>query len=149
VSGRPGPLPPLPRWLDRCLSLGPILVTLLWLAGVARFRHYHLQPIEWSAITASAFALHVLVQRFVPPRPLPPLPADTNPRTLAALAAAVLAVCAAILGGVLEAVVEPSHPSEVPWWLRTTWHAACTFGFGYCAFLRRLHHALARPQPRR
>ncbi|MCU0867579.1 MAG: hypothetical protein MUC36_27675 [Planctomycetes bacterium] len=145
MSARPAPLPPLPRWLDRTLALGPVLVALLWLAGIARFRHYPLQPIEWAAITASAFALHLLVQRFVRPRPLPPLPPHTNPRTLAALAAAVLAVCAAVLGGVLEAVVEPNRPSEVPWWLRTTWHAACTFGFGYCGFLRRLHQALARP----
>jgi hypothetical protein len=139
-------LPPLPRWLDRTLALGPVLVALLWLAGIARFRHYELQPMEWAAITASAFALHILVQRFVRPRPLPPLPANTNPRSLAALAAAVLAVGALVLGGALEAVVEPSRPSEVPWWLRTTWHAACSFGFAYCAFLRRLHQALAQPR---
>lgn len=118
-----------------------MLVALLWLAGIARFRHYELSSKEWIVIVAAACMLQVLSKRSLRPRPLPPLPAGTNPSTLALLAGAIIGLCAAVVGGVFEWVVEPMRPSEVGWFLRTTWHAACSFGASYCAFLERLQRA--------
>jgi hypothetical protein len=132
------------------LGICPLLIALLWLVGVAKFRQYELSLREWSAIVAVGFVLHLLSRRALRPRPLPPLPETANPNALAALAASVLACIAAVVGGVLEWVVEPARPSEVSWPLRTTWHAACAFAASYCTFLGRLHQALARrrePKP--
>jgi hypothetical protein len=126
------------------LGICPLLIALLWLVGVARFRAYELTGREWAAVVAVGFALHLLSRRALRPRPLPVLPATASPNALAALAASVLACIAAVVGGVLEWLVEPSRPSEVSWPLRTTWHAACAFGASYCTFLARLQQALAR-----
>jgi hypothetical protein len=135
-------------WLRRFLGVCPVLVTILWIAGIAHFRAYDVQAREWAAITAGAFALHLLVQRASPPRPLPALPKGTSPFLLAALVAAILAIVAAILGGLLEHLIETYRPSTTSWALRTTWHAACTFAASYCGFVPRLHHATT-PPPRR
>jgi hypothetical protein len=129
-------------------GLSPLLVALLWLAGVVRFRHYELTSREWAVVVAVGFMLHVLYLRAVPQRRLPPLPAGTSPPLLAALAAAIIGLLAAVIGGVLEWAIEPSRPSEVSWLLRTTWHAACSFGGAYCAFLRPLLAAPRAPAKR-
>ena len=126
------------------LGVCPLLIALLWLVGVARFRGYDLTALEWAAVVASGFVLHVLMRRLRRPRPMPPLPPGASPNALAALAGAILAFVTAIVGGVFEWVIEPVRPTEVPWSLRTTWHAACAFAASYCTFLLRLHQALAR-----
>jgi hypothetical protein len=136
---------PLPIWFERTLTLLPLGIALLWIAGIARFRHYELSTPQWLVLVAAAFALHVVVRRLSPVRPLPPLPAGAKPNTLAALAATLWALVAAALGGLLEFVVTPARPSSVPWPVRGLWHAGCTFGVTYCGFLLRLHQALARP----
>ncbi len=127
------------------LGVCPLLIALLWLVGVAKFRQYHLTPKEWAVVVACGTALHLLSRRTMRPRPLPPLPAGASPNALAALAGAILGFIAAVIGGFFEWVVEPSQPSEVSWFLRTTWHGACAFGASYCTFLLRLHQAPARP----
>jgi hypothetical protein len=134
---------PRPRANPFRLVLGicPVAVALLWLAGVARFRGYDLEPIEWAAVVAFAFVFHVLLRRLRRPRPLPPLPPGASPNALALLAATILAFVAAIVAGVFEWVVEPQQPTDVPWSLRTTWHAACAFAASYCSFLLRLQQA--------
>jgi hypothetical protein len=123
------------------LRLSPTAILLLWLAGVARFRHYDLSVREWAVVVACAFALHVLSNRLLRPRPLGPLPAGSSPGTLAALAAAILALPVTLIAGVFEWVIEPVRPSEVSWFLRTLWHTACSFGASYCGFLGRLQRA--------
>lgn len=135
-----------PNLLRALLGLSPVLIALLWLAGIARFRQYGLSGKEWAIIVGCAFMLHLLSRRALRPRPLPPLPAGTRPGTLAALAGAIIGLLAAVVGGVFEWAVEPMRPSETSWFLRTTWHAACSFGASYCAFLGRLHDA-ARGAP--
>jgi hypothetical protein len=127
------------------LGVCPLLIAFLWLVGVAKFRHYELTLQEWAVVVAAGFTLQLLSRRTLRPRPLPPLPERANPNVLAALAASVLAVLAAVVGGVLEWAIEPTRPSEVGWSLRTTWHAACAFGASYCTFLARLHQAPRRP----
>ncbi len=126
------------RWFRRLLSSCPVLVALLWSAGVAHFRGIELAPVEWLVVAAGAFSLHTIGRRLMPPRPLPPLPPNTNPVTLAALAATIRAVPVGMVGGVLELFVEAQHPSTTSWLLRTTWHAACAFAIFYCSFLLRL-----------
>ncbi len=133
------------RWFRRVLSLCPVLIAVLWVAGIAHFRQYALAPSEWAVMVAGAFALHVLMQRFRRPRPLPPLPKGTNPVTLAAFAASIIGVLAAMVGGVLEWLAQAWQPSETSWALRTTWHAACSFGASYCGFLLRLTGPVGKP----
>ncbi len=133
-----------PSLLRLLLGLSPVLVALLWLAGVSRFRGYDLSAREWLVVVAAAFMLHILQRRLWRPRPLPPLPPGTNPAVLALLAAVVLGALATVVGGVFEWAVEPMRPSEVGWALRTLWHGACSFGASYCGFLARLQD---RPPP--
>lgn len=135
---------PLPRLLRSLLGLCPVLIALLWLAGIAHFRHYELTGKEWAVVVGSAFMLHLLSKRAMRPRPLPPLPAGSSPGLLAALAGAIIGLLVAVIGGVLEWAIAPERPSETSWFLRTTWHAACAFGASYCAFLTRLHDGLRR-----
>lgn len=126
------------------LSLAPVLVALLWIAGVARFRGYVLSPNEWAVVLASGFALHVLQKRALRPKPLPPLPEGANPAVLALLAGVIVGLLASVLGGALEAALPPGTPDDTPWALRTGWHAACAFGGSYCAFLGRLWDAIGK-----
>jgi hypothetical protein len=138
------------RWFRRLLAACPALIAVLWVAGVAHFRNVELTPVEWLTVAAAAFALQTLARRLARPRPLPPLPAGSNPVTLAALAAAILAVPAALLAGLLELYVDSLRPSATSWALRTIWHTACVFALGYCTFLLRLGAAPAgsgRGQP--
>ncbi len=138
------------NFVQSLLGLCPLLVALLWLAGVARFRHYEMAPMEWAVVVAAGLALHLLKGRLLRPRPLPPLPAHATAGKLAALAALVIGGLAFVIGGVIEALAEPMRPTATPWLLRTSWHAACSFAASYCAFLQRLHSALAPPpRPRR
>lgn len=134
------------RWFVRSLQIAPAGVAVLWLAGVAQFRGYEFSPLEWATLVALAFALRILTQRFGRPRPLPPLPPGSNPVTLSAVAALIIALLAALVGGALEAVIEPERPTDTPWLLRTAWHAASAFAASYCGFLGRM---LAVPTARR
>lgn len=126
------------------LSLAPVFVALLWIAGVARFRGYELSVNEWAVLLASGFALHVLQKRALRPKPLPPLPAGANPAVLALLAGAIVGLLASVLAGALEAALPPGTPDDTPWALRTFWHGACAFGGSYCAFLGRLWDAIGK-----
>ncbi len=130
-----------PPWSERVLGLCPALIAILWVAGVAHFRDFELEPVEWAVVVAAGFALQVLVRRTARPRPLPKLPPDTRPAPLAAIAALFLAILAGAVGGLVEWLVQDDFRSEVPWSLRTLWHAACAFGAGYCSFLRRVLRA--------
>lgn len=125
-------------WLRRLLSLCPVLIGLLWVAGISNFRGYTLDGREWAVLLAAALAMHVLTTRLQRRRPAPVLPEGTNPVKVSLLAAAMLAALAAVFGAVLESLADHYRPSEValPW--RATWHAACTFAATYCGFLQRL-----------
>ncbi|MBL8754295.1 MAG: hypothetical protein JNK15_13415 [Planctomycetes bacterium] len=124
--------------MRRVLRLVPTLVAILWVAGVAQLRDYPMSGLEWATVVAGAFALHAIGHRLAPMRPAPRLPEGTSPATVAALAAAILAVLATLVGGFVEAVLVPFAPDAPHWALRATWHAACTFAFCYCGFLHRL-----------
>jgi hypothetical protein len=137
---------PLSRAAGHLLALLPTAIAVLWVVGVARFREHELSAMEIAGLAAAGFALHAMT-RFRRPRPLPPLPAHTSPPALAAMAAGIVAALALLLGGTLEAAIPVAEPSS-PWWLRTLWHGACTFGATYCSFLHRLFVALA-PKPER
>lgn len=126
------------------LSLAPVLVALLWIAGIARFREYTLTTNEWAVVLASGFALHLLQKRALRPKPLPPLPPGANPAILALLAGVIVGALASVLGGALEAMLPPGMPDGTPWALRTLWHGACAFGASYCAFLGRLWDAIGK-----
>lgn len=126
------------RWSRRFLSLCPTAIAVLWVAGVAHFRHVTLAPLEWATMVAAAFAMSALLQGLQSSRPGPALPERTDPVALAAMAAAVIAVLATVIGTGLELVMEQDHPTDVSLALRTTWHAACAFGASYCTFLWRL-----------
>ena len=54
------------------LSIAPVLVALLWIAGIARFRNYELTTNQWAVLLATAFALHLLQKRALRPKPLLP-----------------------------------------------------------------------------
>lgn len=129
----------MPTTLRRLLGLLPTAIALLWILGITRFRHHELSAMEWASLAAAAFALHAMT-RLQRPRPMPPLPPNANPTTLATLAAMIVATGALLLGGLLEAIL-PAPETVSPWWLRTLWHGACTFGAAYCSFLLRLHQA--------
>src|SRR5262245_41823238 len=126
------------RWFRRLLSVCPVLIVLLWIAGIAHFRDYAFMPREWAVLAAAGFALHVISRRLRRQRPMPPLPEGVNPAALAALAASIIGTLGAIVGGVIEWTVQPYHPSETSLWLRATWHGAFAFGGSYCAFLLRI-----------
>jgi hypothetical protein len=126
------------RWFRRLLSLSPVLIGLLWIAGIAHFRQYALLPREWAVLAAAGFALHLISRRLRRQRPVPPLPEGVSPAALAALAASIIGTLGAIVGGVIEWTVQPYHPSETSLWLRAIWHGACGFGASYCAFLLRI-----------
>jgi len=123
------------RWFRRLLLLCPVLIGLLWIAGIAHFREYALLPREWAVLAAAAFALHLMLQRMRRRRPVPPLPEGVNPAALAALAASIIGSLVAVVGGLIEWTVQPYHPSDTSLWLRATWHGACAFGASYCGFL--------------
>jgi hypothetical protein len=126
------------------LSIAPVLVALLWIAGIARFRNYELTTNQWAVLLATAFALHLLQKRALRPKPLPPLPPGVNPAILALLAGLIVGALATVLGGAFEAMLPPGAPEESPWGLRAFWHGACAFGGSYCAFLGRLWNAIGR-----
>ncbi|MBX3462480.1 MAG: hypothetical protein KF830_04875 [Planctomycetes bacterium] len=137
-----------PTWFRRLLALLPLAIAVLWVAGVAHFRGRALTPFELLVVAAAAAALSTLGRRLRPPRPLPALPAGSNPVALATIAAALVGGLAALFGGVFELVLEPHRPSETSWALRTAWHAACAFAASYCGFLRRLGAAAAPAAPK-
>lgn len=120
------------------LGLCPVLVAVLWLAGFARFRGIELTAVEWLLVAAAVLALQAIGRRVARPRPLPPLPEHTNPAVMAALAAGLAMLPAGLLGGGLEWILDGDQPSDVPWALRTLWHAACAFAVCYCGFLLQL-----------
>jgi hypothetical protein len=134
------------RWFRRLLSLCSVLIGLLWIAGITHFHQFTLLPREWAVLAAAglfcvhylspAFSLHRIQQR--PRRPVPPLPEGVNPAAVAAIAASIIGTFVAIVGGVIEWIVQPYHPSETSLWLRATWHGACAFGASYCGFLRHI-----------
>jgi len=128
----------LGRGADRLLGLVPLAIAILWVAGVARFRDYQLEPIHWLSLVAFAFAMQVLGKRIRRERPLPPMPPGARAVPLSALVATIVAAVAAVAGGLLEWVAPRYFPTEVSWGLRTLWHVACAFGASYCIFLRRL-----------
>jgi hypothetical protein len=131
-------------WSRRVLSICPVGIAVLWVAGVSRFRGHDLTGPEWSAVVAGAFALTAMSSLAGRRRPLPKLPEGSNPVAISMLAAAILAVIAAAVAAVFEAIVDHYHPSEVNLAWRATWHAACAFAATYCAFLHRLGDG-ARP----
>ena len=59
----------LGRGADRLLGLVPLAIAILWVAGVARFRDYQLEPIHWLSLVAFAFAMQVLGKRIRRERP--------------------------------------------------------------------------------
>ncbi|MCA8951527.1 MAG: hypothetical protein KDE27_18615 [Planctomycetes bacterium] len=135
-----------PLWFRRLLTVCPVLVGVLWVAGVARFREIDIAPVEWAALVAVAFALHLVLRRARRPRPLPPLPEGANPVALSGFAAAIVGVLIGLLGALAEWLVEHYTPSHVPLGLRALWHGACAFAAAYCGFLLRLQDAAARQQ---
>lgn len=140
------PKPPQPaglsRTLDRLLGLVPLGIAIIWVAGVAQFRDYELKPLHWLLLVAFAFAMQVIGKRIWARRPLPPMPEGARAVPLAAMVATIIAVAAAIAGGMLEWFATRYFPSEVSWGLRTLWHIACAFGASYCMFLQRLLRVL-------
>ena len=141
------PPPMSNRWFRRLLALCPTAIGLLWVAGMARFRDYHLTGRDWAVLVALAFALAAIVRTLQRSRPMPPIPERTNPAALAATAAGILGVLAFVFGGVFELIVGPMYPTEVGIGLRTTWHAACAFGASYCTLLLRLTQPRTAPPP--
>lgn len=131
-------------WFRRLLILCPVLIALLWVAGIARFREFEISPVEWAALVAIAFALHLISRRARRPRPLAPLPEHANPSSLALFAAAIVGVVIGLLGALFEWFVEAYQPTSVPLALRALWHGACAFAAAYCGFLLRLQEALAQ-----
>lgn len=140
------PKPPQPaglsQTLDRLLGLVPLGIAIIWVAGVAQFRDYELKPLHWLLLVAFAFAMQVIGKRIWTRRPLPPMPEGARAVPLAAMVATIIAVAAAIAGGMLEWFATRYFPSEVSWGLRTLWHIACAFGASYCLFLQRLLRVL-------
>lgn len=128
--------------MDRLLGLCPIAIAVLWIAGICRFRGVALEPLHWLLLVTAAFAMFVIGRRTRARRPLPKLPENARAIPLAATIATIMAVIAAVAGGVLELVAENWYPSEVGWGLRTLWHAACAFASSYCSFLQRLLRVL-------
>ena len=126
------------RRFRRLVGLIPPLVLVLWVAGIAHFRGASLEVLDYALLAAAAFALQTIARRLSRPRPLPPLPPGLNPIWLTAQAAAMIAVLAAVIGGVGEWFVQTFRPSETPWALRTLWHTACTYVIAYCTFLPRV-----------
>ena len=135
----PGPAK-LSKPTDRLLGLVPLIIAVLWVAGVARFRGYELDPVQWVPLVALAFAMQVIGNRMR--RPMPPMPQGARAVPLAALVATIVAVVAAVAGGLLEWFTPRYFPTQVSWGLRTLWHVACAFGASYCLFLRRLLRVL-------
>jgi hypothetical protein len=138
--------PPRPSGLskpfDRALGLAAFAIAIIWIAGVARFRDYELEPVEWLSMAALAFAMSVIGKRMRRRRPLPEMPPSARAIPLAALVATIVGAVAFVAGGLLEWVAPRYFPTEVSWGLRTLWHVACAFGASYCLFLRRLLHVL-------
>ncbi len=132
------------QWFRRILGICPVLIAVLWVAGIAHFRDYAFTPMEWAVLLASAFALHIISNRLRRPRPLPQLPEGANPIKMATLASLILAVLVAFAAGVLEWLAEPHLPTSTPWALRTLWHAACAFAASYCGLLLRLTLAMQK-----
>ncbi|GEM_PF-3494685 len=132
----------LSKPLDRLLGLVPLAIAIIWVAGVARFRAYELEPLQWLLLVAFAFAMQVIGVRMRRQRPLPPMPSGARAVPLAALVATIVGAAAAVAGGALEWVAPRYFPTEVSWGLRTLWHVACAFGASYCLFLRRLLRVL-------
>lgn len=122
----------------RLLQLLPAPIAALWVLGIARFRGWQLDVMQSLGIVALAFALFLLLRRARPERPPAPLPPGTNPRIVATLAAAFIGIVGLLVGGLVEYVVEQGYAlQDVPWWLRTVWHAACAFAASWCRLLAR------------
>src|SRR5262245_24628494 len=135
-GGGQGQRPPLQA---RILRLMPPLIAALWIAGIANFRDFGFGPLDYLTLLAAALALQLVLARMRGGQRPIALPAHSNPATIALLAAAMTAVLAFVLGGIVESIVpaEPGHDLP-PWALRTVWHAACAFGASYCRILSRL-----------
>ena len=136
------PVSPLSVWTDRLLGLCPMLIAVLWWAGVMLFRGHELKPIEWLTLIAAGFATQVIMRRISPKRPLPALPEGARATRLAGLLALIVGVIASIIGLVLELASQNYAPSDVPLGLRMLWHGSCAAGATYCSFLRRLLRVL-------
>ena len=116
----------------------PLAISILWAAGVATFRGYEMKPTEWLILIVAGCALQLMSRLTWYRRPLPPLPEGARAVPLSALIATIVALMAAVVGGILEVVAQNYFPSDTAWGLRTLWHAGCAFGAVYCAFLQRL-----------
>ena len=136
------------RWFRRVLSLCPTAIAVLWVGGIAHFRGHPLSTQDWLVLVAAAVGLGIVARRLQRPRPLPQLPEHSNPITISALAAALIALFTGLLAGILELVADSVHPSERSWLLRTTWHAACAFAASYCQFLLRLTASRQKAGPK-
>jgi len=130
------------RLFRSLLGICPLLISLLWIAGIAQFREFRLEPLEWAALAAIGFALQLLSRRARRHRPLPQLPANANPAAIAGLAATIVGVLVGCLGALFEWFLQSYRPSDVPLALRALWHGACAFAASYCGFLLRLQLAL-------
>ena len=51
------------RLFRSLLGICPLLISLLWIAGIAQFREFRLEPLEWAALAAIGFALQLLSRR--------------------------------------------------------------------------------------
>ena len=130
----------------RLLQVAPTAIAVLWVAGIANFRDLPLGALEYGALFAAAIALQIVTTRSQRrQRPLQ-LPANSNPGTVAVIAAMLIGGVALLLGGITETAI-PARPGQTlpPWPLRTAWHGACAFGAAYCRFLLRLSTASRRP----
>lgn len=123
----------------------PLVIGLLWIAGVARFRGYVLAPMEWAGVCLAGVVMHLTMAHLTRRRPLPALPPGQHPALISLFAAALVGTLAALAGVALELTIDHYRPSTVamPW--RVTWHAACAFGALYCSFLHRLLGPSAPP----
>jgi len=129
------------NWADHLLRLCPILIAMVWIAGVASFRDFAMQPLHWAIAAAAGFATLVVLRRLMLRQPTPKLPEGASVVKVSAWIALVFALITFVVGGIVEVAAQQRFPSDTPWGLRTLWHGACAYGGAYCVFLQRLLRA--------